>query len=216
MQNASIYKFFIAITVFSGCSDGTPAPRSGVKYGCVTGSAKGTACSDNSKGDQKGNPPKEAPPETSNTQAGANPQAANQAGMLPAGQNQPTGNALQQLGQQAGQQILNQAATQAGNFLGNTIGGLIGGNAGSATVTFSTKQATFLKKTSGMTVTGNSSVTEGMDYCKISGTVTAACTKLSGSEYFAKGVQGCSGLTFGFIHAEHVTLTKGSSSDTCQ
>jgi hypothetical protein len=99
MQNASICKYFIAITVFSGCSDGTPAPRSGVKYGCVTGSAKGTACSDNSKGGQNGNPPKDTPAETSNTQAAANPQAANQAGMLPAGQNQPTGNALQQLGQ---------------------------------------------------------------------------------------------------------------------
>jgi hypothetical protein len=114
--------------------------------------------------------------------------------------------------------VLNQATGQLENVVSGAIGNIFGGSgsSGSSSITFLTSQDTFLKKSSGLSISGNSSVREGVDYCKISGTVVATCAKLSGTEYFAKGVQGCSGLTSGYIYAPHVSITKGSATSTCQ
>lgn len=205
---------FLGTITLSSCSDNAPTARSGVGYGCTNAAGKTGTCASGSTPqsadqNQKTDTAPTAKTETTTQTSTSTTESGTQA------QPNVVGGIVNQLGQTAlntATKTLTQGAT---SLVTNGITSILSGGSSTSGVSVTTTQATFLKKNANVSVSGNSSLVSGVDYCNISGTFAVACISAPNStEYFVKGSQGCSALTAGYILKQHVTV-KGTVSSSC-
>lgn len=86
----------------------------------------------------------------------------------------------------------------------------------SSVIVITPNQGSYLKKNSNVSVTGNTSLTNGVDYCStpIIG-FNVRCIKIhSSTEYYVTGASICSGLSSGYLYRPHFTVG-GTVSSSC-